>query len=211
MDPHSHWDAVFQHKLPEEMSWYQAEPRVSLELIREAVPDSRASILDVGGGASNLVDHLVASGYQNVAVLDISGTALAQSRRRLGPVESRITWLEADILTTAFAPAALDVWHDRAVFHFLTHSADRQRYVTQVRRATRPGGHVLVATFAEDGPTRCSGLQVVRYSADQLHGEFGSGFRLLSSRRETHVTPWGASQEFTYCLCRWEPPTGEET
>jgi ubiquinone/menaquinone biosynthesis C-methylase UbiE len=203
MNPKEHWETIYSNKSADEVSWFQPEARLSLALITEAAPDPDAAILDVGGGASSLVDGLLAAGYANVTVLDLSSAALEQARTRLGEEAARVKWLEADIRTVELPPAATDVWHDRAVFHFLTSPEDRQLYVRQVQRAVRPGGYVLVATFADDGPERCSGLEVARYNADTLHAEFGSGFRMLRSERENHVTPWGSTQRFVYCLCRY--------
>lgn len=205
MDSRTHWDAVYRQNRVEDVSWYQAEARLSLELIRRAAPTTNAHILDVGGGASTLVQALLAAGYRNISVLDLSSTALERAQARLGPNAVRVQWIEADILTFDFLQQDVDVWHDRAVFHFLTDAGDRRRYIEQVKRAVRRKGHVLVATFAEDGPTRCSGLDVVRYAPDALHHEFGPDFHLLESAREIHVTPRGTSQAFTYCLCRFEP------
>jgi SAM-dependent methyltransferase len=201
----THWETVYRTKRPNEVSWYQAEPTRSLELIRRAVPDPSARIIDVGGGASTLVDGLLHAGYSNLSVLDLSATALAEARRRLGDSATRVHWLEDDVLSAALPEAAYDLWHDRAVFHFLTDASDRAAYVTQVRRAVRPGGHVLIATFAEDGPLKCSGLPVARYSAETLHREFDGGFELVDSARELHVTPGGSTQSFQYCLCRFVP------
>jgi ubiquinone/menaquinone biosynthesis C-methylase UbiE len=202
----SHWETVYQTHKPDEVSWFQAEPRLSLELIRSAAPSGRSRIIDVGGGPSRLVDGLLASGFIDLTVLDLSPTALAQARERLGAMAARVLWVEADALTDTLPPASFDVWHDRAVFHFLTTPSDRRRYVEQVRRVVRPGGHVLVATFADDGPTHCSGLPVERYGATTLHGKFGADFRVVSSQREEHVTPAGKHQPFIYCLCTFEPP-----
>lgn len=204
MDPKQHWEAIYRQRKPEEVSWFQREATLSLELIR-GVADATAAVLDVGGGASTLVDGLVRTGYRNVSVLDLSAAALEAARHRLGAAASLVTWREADVLTAEFEAGAVDVWHDRAVFHFLIQPAERERYIAQVRHAVHPGGHVVVATFADDGPTRCSGLPVARYSAADLHGEFGRDFRLLVSRREMHETPRGARQAFVYCLCRYEP------
>ncbi|MHB1312170.1 MAG: class I SAM-dependent methyltransferase [Gemmatimonadaceae bacterium] len=202
MDAKAHWEKVYRDKGPDQVSWFQAEARLSRELIERAAPDRSASILDVGAGASTLVDGLLASGYRRLTVLDLSVAALEQTRRRLGADAVHVTLLEADVLTAPFAAAAFDVWHDRAVFHFLTDAAQRSRYIAQVRHAVRPGGHVLVATFADDGPLRCSGLEVARYSVEQLHGVFGAEFQLVTSTREDHVTPSGGHQAFVYCLCR---------
>jgi ubiquinone/menaquinone biosynthesis C-methylase UbiE len=200
MDRKAHWETVYATRQPHEVSWFQREAHTSLALIQRVAPDDMAAIIDVGGGASTLVDGLVAAGYRCVTVLDLSHTALELARRRLGTTASGISWLEADILSADLPPASFDLWHDRAVFHFLTAPADRSRYVGQARRIVRPGGYVLVATFAHDGPTRCSGLPVARYTASALHQEFGPAFRPVESAREEHVTPSGARQAFVYCL-----------
>src|SRR6185503_12159134 len=202
MDPRAHWQKVYETKKPTEVSWYQPAARVSSSLIRRVAPDRSAAIIDVGGGASTLVDGLLAAGYSSVSVLDVSSAALAQASERLGGDAARVTWLEANVLDAALPASAYDVGHDRAVFHFLTEAADRERYVKQVRRSVRPGGYVMVATFASDGPTKCSGLEVARYAPEELHGEFGSDFQLVDSAREEHHTPTGAVQPFIYCLCR---------
>ena len=201
----AHWERIYQSKGPEQLSWYQAEARLSCELITRVAPDPDSRILDVGAGASTLVDGLLAAGYRRLSVLDLSAAALAAARHRLGALAAHVDWREADVLSTSLPASWFDVWHDRAVFHFLTDAADRVRYVDQVRRAVHPAGIVLIATFAEDGPTRCSGLEVTRYSPDALHNEFGPDFQLLESRREEHRTPSGAIQAFTYCVCRYAP------
>lgn len=206
MDSKAHWERIYTTKGPHDVSWFQLEARVSLELIQRVAPDREAAILDVGGGASTLVDGLLAAGYFRVSVLDLSAAALRQARERLGARGAEVSWLERDVLTVDLPLSGIDVWHDRAVFHFLTTVTDRRRYVAQVRQGLRPGGHIIVATFAEDGPTRCSGLDVARYAPLALHEEFGSDFALIESRREEHVTPWGARQAFTYCVCRFTPP-----
>lgn len=205
MNPKEHWDAVYRTRATTEVSWFQPEARLSLQLIQRAAPLRSAPIIDVGGGASLLVDGLLAAGYHQLTVLDLSVAALDHARHRLGPAAARVEWREADVLTAQLPAASYAVWHDRAVFHFLTSAADRARYVAQVRHAVRPGAHVLVATFAPDGPTRCSGLEVSRYSAESLHGEFGHDFELLTSVSEEHLTPSGAQQAFVYCLCRYQP------
>jgi SAM-dependent methyltransferase len=202
MDPRSHWQKVYTTRKPTEVSWYQPEAVLSLSMIRRVAADRSAAIIDVGGGASTLVDGLLGDGYERVTVLDVSGAALAAASARVAGDAARVTWLEADILGTALPPHAYDVWHDRAVFHFLTDAVDRRRYVEQVRAAVRPGGHVIVAAFASDGPARCSGLEVARYAPRELHAQFGSDFQLLEGAREEHLTPAGAIQPFTYCLCR---------
>jgi SAM-dependent methyltransferase len=147
---------------------------------------------------------LVDAGYQAVTVLDLAPTPLSLARQRLGALAARVTWIESDVLTAALSPREFAVWHDRAVFHFLTDPSDRARYVVQTRRAVRPGGYVIVASFGPDGPARCSGLPVHRYSPETMHAEFGSDFRLLDSVREDHHTPAGLTQAFVYCLCRVE-------
>jgi len=202
MDDKTHWERVYSARAPESVSWYQPHASRSLALISRVALDSRDPIIDVGGGASVLVDELLDAGYTDLTVLDLARSALAVAKSRLGPRAESVHWLEADVRSVALPNAHYAVWHDRAVFHFLTEPADRDAYVAHVERAVRPGGHVLVATFAEDGPTQCSGLPVVRYSAAELHGAFGSAFDLLSSEREEHVTPAGAHQSFVYCLCR---------
>jgi len=204
MDPETHWEAIYRTKDVHAVSWFQAEARRSLDLITSINPDRSAQIIDVGAGASVLVDNLLAAGYGDISVLDVSEAALQISRDRIGTDSSRVKWIRADVLRAHLDEGAYAVWHDRAVFHFLTDAADRQAYVEQVRRAVRPGGHVLVATFAEDGPEYCSGLPVVRYSADGLHSEFGSDFQFVRSEHEDHRTPGGAEQSFLYCLCRRE-------
>ena len=202
MDPKAHWEHVYRDKPPTKVSWYQPHALRSLDLIRRVSPPPSGAIIDVGGGASTLVDDLLDAGYHDLTVLDLSATALAEARARLGARAGDVRWIEADILTAPLPRAGYSVWHDRAVFHFLTAPADRARYVRQVRSAVRSGGFVIVATFADDGPTRCSGLEVHRYSPEALHAEFGAPFQLIASEREEHVTPGGGRQAFIYCLCR---------
>lgn len=202
MGKHEHWDRVYSSKSPSDVSWYQPKPTVSLDLIRRIAPTRETPIIDVGGGASTLVDGLLDAGYENVTVLDISGAALSVAQQRLGDRANHVSWIEADVLNAPLPSASYAVWHDRAVFHFLTDPGDRARYVEKSRDAVRPGGHVIVASFAPEGPTRCSGLDVVRYSPDTMHAQFGPAFRLLDSVREEHHTPSGATQAFVYCLCR---------
>lgn len=202
MKEKNHWEKVYGSKPEDEVSWFQEHAEVSLRLIEQSGVTKSANIIDVGGGASTLVDDLLASGYQNLTVLDLSGEALAKARHRLGAKAEKIHWLEADILQVNLPEQSYDIWHDRAVFHFLTAAEDRQKYVQAVLGSVKPGGHVIVATFAEDGPEKCSGLPVMRYSADQLHGEFGAPFDLLRQEREEHHTPAGVIQKFIYCFCR---------
>jgi 2-polyprenyl-3-methyl-5-hydroxy-6-metoxy-1,4-benzoquinol methylase len=202
METKSHWEHIYETKGSTQVSWYQEHAQLSLQLIQKTGISKNAYIIDIGGGASTLVDDLNAAGFEHISVLDISATALQLARQRLGMHAADINWIEADVTQAALPHLAYDVWHDRAVFHFLTRAGDRQRYIDTVRQAVRPGGHVIVATFAPDGPDHCSGLEVVRYSPDTLHDEFGEGFELKNSSRETHHTPFGTEQKFIYCYCR---------
>lgn len=198
----SHWERVYATKGATAVSWFQACAQHSLGLIRATEVPLSAPIIDVGGGASTLVDDLLAHGYANITVLDLSATALAAAKNRLGAIGNSVQWLEADITQATLPACRFDVWHDRAVFHFLTAPQERQAYVQAVLRSVKPGGHVIVATFAQDGPTQCSGLPVMRYSADALHAEFGAPFTLLRHEKEEHHTPFGTVQQFVYCCCR---------
>ena len=197
-----HWEHVYETKPTTEVSWYRTHLDQSLALIRETSVALSGQIIDVGGGASTLVDDLLDAGYQHVSVLDISGKALNEAKRRLGPRAAAVDWIEADITQAKLPHHHYDVWHDRAVFHFLTDPQDRQRYVEQVRHAVKPNGHVIVASFGPQGPLKCSGLDIVRYRPDELHGQFGGEFQLLKSVQEEHQTPGGALQQFVYCYCR---------
>jgi SAM-dependent methyltransferase len=198
----THWDTIYRTKTADEVSWYQEHPVRSLDFIRRTGVPVTGRIIDVGGGASTLVDDLLAAGYTDITVADISPVALDVARQRLGVLADRVTWLVADITRASLPADSHDIWHDRAVFHFLTDAADRARYVAQVRRAVKSGGHVIVATFATDGPDRCSGLPVVKYGPDSLHAEFGNDFQLTERIRESHITPAGGEQRFVYCYCR---------
>ena len=200
--PREHWEEVYGRKRPGEVSWYRPHLERSLRFIDEAGLGPDAGIIDVGGGASTLVDDLLTRGFTSLTVLDVSAKAIDAAKARLGEDAGRVRWLVADITGVELPPAAYDFWHDRAVFHFLTDETHRQRYVKQVRASVRLGGHVLVATFAPDGPAKCSGLDVARYGPLELHGQFGSDFQLVESVREEHHTPAGVVQPFTYCLCR---------
>jgi SAM-dependent methyltransferase len=202
VEPKEHWEKVYASRPETEVSWFQEHARLSLKLIQDAGVALTAPIIDVGGGTSRFVDDCLQQGYEHVTVLDLSGAALAAACRRLGDRASRVQWLEADILDVALPAQAYDVWHDRAVFHFLTEPEQRRAYVNQVLQALRPGALVIVATFGEDGPTLCSGLSVMRYSPLDLHAEFGAAFELLGHKRESHQTPSGMEQKFVYCFCR---------
>lgn len=186
------------------MSWYAPHLDESLSYIRRASAATDAAIVDVGGGEATLVDDLLDAGSRNVTVLDLSERALEVCRTRLAERAAAVRWLAADVLENAFTPRSIDVWHDRAVFHFLTQHEQRRRYVAQVLKALKPGGHAVVGTFGPQGPPQCSGLPVVRYSSDELHDEFGSPFQLLDHTTTLHTTPWGTTQQFVYCYCRRE-------
>lgn len=201
MDPQAHWDKIYRDNAPDHVSWYRPHLEASLALIEQAGAGPSTSIIDVGAGESTLVDDLLARSYSNLTVLDISHAAVAATKKRLGDAADQVRWLIGDITKAELQPAVYDVWHDRAVFHFLTSVADRSAYVRQVVRGVRRGGHVIVSAFGPDGPTRCSGLDVVRYDAESLHAEFGVNFRLISSSRELHETPAGTIQQFLYCHC----------
>jgi len=202
MQPEEHWERVYSTKAPDAVSWYQRHADHSLELIEATGVSPTASIIDVGGGASTLVDDLLSRNYLDITVLDLSAAALSAAQERLGARAGSVTWLQSDITRAELPRHAFDVWHDRAVFHFLTAPEDRRAYIQAVLRSVKPGGHVIVATFAKDGPLQCSGLPVMRYSAPQLHSEFGEAFTLISHEREEHHTPFGTTQQFTYCHCR---------
>ena len=202
MDSKSHWETVYRSKGAESVSWYRPHLDRSLAFLEAAGIGPDAAIIDGGGGASTLVDDLLDRGYRNVTVLDLSEAALETARQRLGPRAGLVRWLSADVTSAELPDRSFDFWHDRAVFHFLRDPLERDRYVETARRALKPGGHIVVATFGPDGPQKCSGLEVMRYSAEQLHGEFGEGFARIADTTEVHTTPWGSEQEFVYCYCR---------
>ncbi|HLJ76543.1 MAG TPA: class I SAM-dependent methyltransferase [Acidobacteriaceae bacterium] len=202
MSTREHWEQVYSTKPPDQVSWYSPHLDTSLELIERVAPSNKAAILDVGGGASTLVDDLLASGYQNLTVLDISQTAIDTARKRLGADADRVHWRIGDITHNALDSAQFDLWHDRAVFHFLTDPANRAAYIRQVLHSVKPGGHGIISTFGPEGPTRCSGLDIVRYDASSLQRELGQRFQLLDSFTQQHSTPFGSTQQFLYCLFR---------
>lgn len=192
-----HWNRVYQTKATDSVSWYQARPEMSLSMIDACALPADAAVIDVGGGASVLVDCLIDAAFTRLSVLDISGVALAHARTRLGDRAHDIEWIESDV--TAFKPVRrYALWHDRAVFHFLTTAADRRRYLDTLCQCLEPEGHVIIATFATDGPEKCSGLDTRRYDEAMMQSEFGPDFRLVETRRETHVTPWQSEQRFVY-------------
>lgn len=198
----AHWQTVWTNKSPEEVSWFQGEPTVSLAMIEAARPRRDAAIIDVGGGASVLVDRLLERGFVHLAVLDVADAALRHAAERLGPQGDDVTWIEADILSWQPVPGLFDLWHDRAVFHFLRDPADQTAYVAVMRRALGPDASVILACFAPDGPEKCSGLPVCRHDASSLAALLGPGFRLEDSRTEAHATPSGGSQNFVWCRFR---------
>lgn len=202
METDKHWETVYQNKAFDAVSWYAPHLGESLRLIEQLCPDRAAAVIDVGGGEATLVDDMLARQYTDVSVLDLSATAIDFTRQRLGERAQQAGWLVGDVTCHDFGAKQFDLWHDRAVFHFLTNEADRQAYVAQVRRVVKPGGFVVMATFGPQGPLRCSGLDVVRYDDQHLHGEFGAGFQLLGSELMQHHTPMGTDQQFLYCWCR---------
>lgn len=200
-DRTTHWQNVYATKGEAEVSWFQDRPTISLDMIRAANPDHRAAIIDIGGGASRLVDALLQDGYRDIAVLDLSANALDAAKKRIGAAASKFDWIVAD--ATAWRPAkTYDVWHDRAAFHFLTDPHDRAAYVERLRAAIAPGGHIIIATFAPDGPEKCSGLPVQRHDSASLAAELGPEFELVETRSEVHHTPWNSTQAFQFCRFR---------
>ncbi len=197
MDRQAHWQQVFTTKSEHDVSWFEALPAMSLQMMEAAGLGLDTCVLDVGGGDSRLVDALAARGLDCLAVLDVSGAALQRAQERLGDLAGAFTWIESDV-TAVWSLKPMDIWHDRAVFHFLTTAAERAQYRRHLLQTVKPGGAVIVATFALDGPERCSGLPVARYSAETLAAELGSEFRLMEARRHEHQTPWGAMQPFVY-------------
>ncbi|MCP5092512.1 MAG: class I SAM-dependent methyltransferase [Gammaproteobacteria bacterium] len=196
-DRRTHWQQVYREKDPTEVSWYQPVPEKSLQLIRSTGVRHDDAILDVGGGASTLVDHLLDEGYTDLSVLDISGHALQRSRARLGELAGKIEWIEADV--TEFDPdRRYALWHDRAVFHFLTEMADRDKYIAVMHRALHPGGYFVLATFGPEGPKRCSGLDIRRYGIEALQELLGASFELCRHDLDEHATPMGSTQQFLY-------------
>lgn len=197
-----HWENVYETKSAHEVSWYRPRLDVSLQLIDSVLTDPGSAIIDIGGGESTLVDDLIRSGRSDVTVLDISQAALDATKARLGASADSVSWISADITTVDLGFGRYDLWHDRAVFHFLTRPEDRDAYIQRVRQAVKPQGYIVVATFGPDGPLKCSGLDIVRYDSNSLVVAFGDGFDLLDTTTEIHKTPWDSEQEFVYCLMR---------
>ena len=197
----THWEGVYATKGENEVSWFQESPAISLEMIRQADPDPKAAVIDIGGGASRLVDRLLQEGHRSIAVLDLSAHALDAAKMRIGPAAADVDWIVADV--TTWQPTRLyDVWHDRAAFHFLTELRDRAAYLERLRSAIRPGGQVIIGTFALDGPEKCSGLPVRRYDSAALAAELGAEFELIEARNEVHHTPWNSTQAFQFSRFR---------
>jgi SAM-dependent methyltransferase len=200
-DARTHWQRVYTQKPPDQLSWYEPVSRRSLLLIRDSAVDRNAAILDVGGGASKLAASLLGVGYGDITVADISAASLAEARSNLGPAADRITWVEADIRSHDFG-RHFELWHDRALFHFMVDTEDRDAYLGALRRSLTAGGHALIATFGPDGPSHCSGLPVARYDANRLAQTLGADFELVHSAQQVHRTPSGRSQQFVYAHLR---------
>ena len=199
----AHWENVYTTKGENEVSWFQQSPAPSLELIVQAGAVSNSAIIDIGGGASRLVDNLIEQEFQDVTVLDLSGAALKAAKARLGARAERVHWIVADV--TTFEPAkSYDIWHDRAAFHFLTDEKDRTAYIARLKRGLKIGGHAIIATLALDGPEKCSGLPVVRYDSASLGQMLGGTFKLIHTQRHVHATPWDAQQNFQFSMFRRE-------
>jgi len=197
IDRKTHWENVYANKSALRVSWYQENPVLSLQLIRNTQLAHNAAMVDVGGGASTLVDRLCEAAYTNVAVLDVSSNALAHTKARLAEKANAVEWFEEDV--TSFSPPhRFSLWHDRAVFHFLTAKFDRDKYISVLKQALEPDGHLIIMAFAIDGPVKCSGLDIVQYDVNKLMAELGQGFELVETGYEVHLTPSGGEQKFAY-------------
>ncbi|MDQ0124388.1 SAM-dependent methyltransferase [Pseudomonas lini] len=206
MQSKDHWEKVYREKPFDRVSWYQENAEMSLALIRRFVPHLDAQLIDVGAGASTLADDLLRLSYENLTVLDISAAGLDVARKRLGANAERVTWIEADITSAPLPSHRYDLWHDRAVFHFLTEPEDRAKYIRVMSASLKPGGVAIIGTFAEEGPSHCSGLPTERYSAASLATIFGSQFEVLEHAYEEHCTPNGGTQKFLYVCFKKLPP-----
>ena len=195
----THWENIYSTKMPEQVGWYKPHLQTSLAMINRTGVGNEANIIDVGGGASTLVDDLLDTGFEHITVLDLASAALDRARSRLAERSAKVRWIEGDIANVDLSPGYYDVWHDRAVFHFLMATESRKRYVDQIRRALKAGGHSIIATFAPEAPPKCSGLNVMRYSPEQLHRELGKDFVLHEHSKERHITPGGVKQMYLYC------------
>ncbi len=202
MSRREHWESVYASKRPGEVSWYRAHLDQSLAWVDATGFGPTQRIVDIGGGASTLVDDLLLRGFAHVAVLDHAAHALEHAKERLGGDAERVEWIVAGAADAPFADGSVDVWHDRAVFHFLTDPSERAAYVERATRCVRSGGVALIGTFALDGPERCSGLDVARYAPDGIAAELGQSWDLIASAHEVHETPWGAPQRFAWAWCQ---------
>lgn len=199
MKSKSHWENVYKTTAPERVGWYKPRLQTSLAMIANTGVGANAHIIDVGGGTSTLVDDLLGKGYQQITILDLSSAALSLARSRLGSLAAKCEWIEGDVKTTELASAYYDVWHDRAVFHFLIRADDRKKYMENMQRSLKGDGHVIIATFSKEAPPKCSGLEVQRYTPELLQTELGKSFELLEQKTELHVTPGGVEQMYLYC------------
>ncbi len=200
MSTTEHWERVYQKNAPHAVGWYTPHLQISLQWIQEVCPDTSAAIIDAGGGACTLVDDLLHRHYTHLTVLDISPTAIQLAQKRLGEQAQQVTWLKGDILTYPFSPEAYNLWHDRAVFHFLQDGKQKAQYIGQAVRALKPGGYLLLAVFSPEAPPKCSGLPVSRYTTDDLEKLMEKQFRLLRHQKHLHITPSGVAQQYVYCL-----------
>lgn len=199
MQKKEHWETVYSTKSPDSVSRFQEHAETALDFIKKLNLEKSISIIDVGGGASTLVDDLLLNGYWRLSVLDLSGAALETAKKRIGSNSENVQWFEADVTEMQFPKHQFEVWHDRAVFHFLTKSEERRAYIKNITHSVKPNGHIIISTFAEDGPTQCNGLPVMRYSAETLQAEFGENFLLKEHLNENHNTPFGTTQKFVFC------------
>lgn len=198
MDVKSHWEHTFEARSPAQTSWYTPHLQHSIRWIEESGLPKTAAILDVGAGRSTLIDDLLARSYTALTALDISESALEEIRQRIGQRASSVRWIAGDVTTVSLSPGRYDLWHDRALFHFLTEPAQRHQYFNQIKRALKPGGLVMLSTFGPEGPVQCSGLAVCRYDRESLAAVFGHGFTLQDAEMETHTTPSGKPQQFLH-------------
>lgn len=205
MSNRAHWNHVYQSKAPDAVSWYRPHLDTSLALLDDLALPTDAHIADVGGGASTFVDDLLARGFHHISVLDLSEHALKHSQQRLGDRAASVRWIAGDATTTHFEREGVDLWHDRAVFHFLTDPHDRTNYLDALHHSVRPGGYVILATFGPEGPDKCSGLPVQKYSAEALLKQLGPAFEGVGATDDLHTTPWESTQAFTYLVARRRP------
>lgn len=199
MDKKTHWENVYESKPVNRLGWYKQHLHPSLDWIKELAAEKGSAIIDVGGGASTLVDDLISEGYESITVVDLSGRALEHSKSRLGDKAARVKWIEGDITNTELPANYYALWHDRAVFHFLTDERDRRKYIGKLRNSLAESGYLIIGTFSFDAPPKCSGLPVERYDVEKMKSTLGDEFKLLDSMKELHVTPGGVEQMYLYC------------